>query len=100
VADSTGRPKALTTQEIETRLATLDGWKLEDGKLHREFRFESFVEAFGFMSRSALIAEKMDHHPEWSNVYSRVRVDLTTHDADGVTELDFSLAMAMNALAS
>ena len=100
MADSTGRPQALTTQEIETRLATLEGWKLEDGKLHREFRFENFVEAFGFMSRSALIAEKMDHHPEWSNVYSRVRVDLTTHDADGVTELDFSLAMAMNELAS
>lgn len=91
------RPKALETPEIEARLAELDGWTLENGKLHRDFRFASFVEAFGFMTRVALVAEKMDHHPEWSNVYDRVSVDLTTHDAGGITELDFRLAAAMDA---
>lgn len=91
------RPKALEAPEIEARLAELDGWTLENGKLHRDFRFASFVEAFGFMTRVALVAEKMDHHPEWSNVYDRVSVDLTTHDAGGITELDFRLAAAMDA---
>ena len=90
------RPKALEIAEIEAKLANLDGWALIDGKLHREFQFANFVEAFGFMASTALVAEKMDHHPEWSNVYNRVRVDLTTHDADGITELDFELAAAMN----
>lgn len=93
------RPRSLTGPEIESRLDLLDGWSLEDGKLHRVFAFESFVEAFGFMTRAALIAEKMDHHPEWSNVYSRVEVSLTTHDAGGVTELDFRLACAMDSIA-
>ena len=92
------RPKALETAEIEARLADLDGWGIEGGKLRREFRFANFVEAFGFMSSVALVAEKMDHHPEWSNVYATVVVDLTTHDAGGLTELDFDLAAAMNAL--
>lgn len=91
------RPKALETPEIETKLANLDGWTLVDGKLHRDFQFANFVEAFGFMTSVALVAEKMDHHPEWSNVYDRVGVDLTTHDAGGITELDFFLAAAMNA---
>ena len=90
------RPKALSTEEVQTRLRSLEGWTLTEGKLHREFRFANFVEAFGFMSQVALFAEKMDHHPEWSNVYNRVDVDLTTHDAGGVTELDFELAGHMN----
>ena len=93
------RPGALDAAEVESRLAELEGWALEGGKLHREFRFAGFVEAFGFMSSVALVAEKMDHHPEWSNVYSTVVVDLTTHDAGGITTLDFELAAAMNALA-
>ncbi|MCR9095839.1 MAG: 4a-hydroxytetrahydrobiopterin dehydratase [bacterium] len=93
------RPKALETPEIEAKLADLEGWSLEDGKLHRSFRFANFVEAFGFMASVALVAEKMDHHPEWSNVYDRVEVDLTTHDAGGITVLDFELAVAMNAAA-
>ena len=92
------RPKALAASEIEARLAELDGWSLEAGKLHREFRFADFSAAFGFMTRVALVAEKLDHHPEWSNVYSTVVVDLTTHDAGGVTELDFRLAAAMATL--
>jgi 4a-hydroxytetrahydrobiopterin dehydratase len=75
------------------------GWEVVDGKLHREFRFRDFVEAFGFMSRCALVAEKMDHHPEWSNVWNRVTVDLVTHDAGGITDLDRQLASTMNELA-
>lgn len=90
------RPKALETAEIEAKMADLKGWVLEGGKLHREFQFANFVEAFGFMASVALVAEKMDHHPEWSNVYGRVSVDLTTHDAGGLTALDFALAAAMN----
>lgn len=92
------RPKSLSNDEIESRLASLDGWALEDGKIRRQFQFSNFIEAFGFMTRVALVAEKMDHHPEWSNVYNRVQVALTTHDAGGVTELDFALALAMNTL--
>ena len=94
------RPKALSADETNTRLAALDGWALENGKLHREFVFANFIEAFGFMASAALVAEKMDHHPEWSNVYNRVTVDLTTHDADGVTELDFELVAAMDTASS
>ena len=93
------RPKALETAEIEAKMADLKGWGLKGGKLHREFQFANFVEAFGFMASVALVAEKMDHHPEWSNVYGRVSVDLTTHDAGGITTLDFELAEAMNATA-
>ena len=90
------RPKALSPEDVESRLTELAGWSLENGKLHREFTFANFVEAFGFMTRVALVAEKMDHHPEWSNVYNRVAVDLTTHDAGGLTTLDFELAAFMN----
>ena len=90
------RPKALETAEIEVKLADLKGWALEGGKLHREFQFANFVEAFGFMASVALVAEKMDHHPEWSNVYGRVSIDLTTHDAGGLTTLDFAPAAAMD----
>jgi 4a-hydroxytetrahydrobiopterin dehydratase len=97
---SSGRPAALAPKEVELRLASIDGWQLEAGKLRREFQFANFIEAFGFMTRIAMIAEKMDHHPEWSNVYNRVKVDLTTHDAGGVTELDFALAAAMNSAAN
>ena len=75
------------------------GWEVVDGKLHREFSFADFVEAFGFMSRCALVAEKMDHHPEWSNVWNRVTVDLVSHDAGGITDRDVTLAARMNELA-
>ena len=90
------RPRALSAQEITDRLEALEGWSVENGKLHRSFSFSDFTEAFAFMTRAALHAEKMDHHPEWSNVYNRVEVDLTTHDAGGITELDFALAKVMN----
>lgn len=91
--------KKLTTEEINSRLQDLAGWDLDDGKLHRKFQFADFVTAFGFMSRAALIAEKMDHHPEWLNVYNRVEVHLSTHDVGGISEWDFTLAAAMNKLA-
>ena len=85
--------------EIERRLRGLNGWSLVAGKLRREYRFPSFVEAFGFMSSAALVAEAMNHHPEWFNVYGRVRIDLTTHDAGGITEKDFSLAARFEEIA-
>ena len=75
-------------------------WALVEGKLQREFTFENFSQAFGFMARSALVAESLDHHPEWFNVYNRVEVKLTTHDAGGLTSLDFDLAAEMDAIAS
>jgi 4a-hydroxytetrahydrobiopterin dehydratase len=80
-------------------LAALPGWSIENGKLHREFRFPDFVRAFSFMSAVALVAEKRDHHPEWFNVYGRVVVDLITHDAGGITRNDVELARKMNELA-
>ena len=88
---------ALTDAEIASQLATVPGWTLVAGKLHREYLHASFVEAFGFMTRVALIAERMGHHPEWFNVYNKVIVDLTTHDAGGISALDFELARAMDA---
>ncbi len=91
--------KKLTNSEIEAHLEGVAGWSVEDGKLHKEFQFESFVEAFGFMTSLALIAESMNHHPEWFNVYSTVRVDLNTHDVGGISQLDFDLAEKMDALA-
>ena len=93
------RPGTLTPEALERGLAALPGWTLEAGKLHRELRFSSFVEAFGFMSSVALVAEQLNHHPEWTNVYDRVAVDLTTHDVGGLTELDLTLAGRMNELA-
>ena len=79
-------------------LATLDGWTEVDGRdaIQKTFQFANFNEAFGFMARTALMAEKMDHHPEWFNVYNRVEVTLATHDAGGVTELDTKLGTFMD----
>ena len=80
--------KKLSDTEIQKNLEKLNGWTIEDGKLHKEFKFDNFVTAFGFMTQLALIAESMNHHPEWFNVYNRVTIDMMTHDADGITELD------------
>lgn len=93
------RPKRLDEDAVRERLERLPGWRVEDGKLHRDFEFADFNEAFGFMARAALHAESMNHHPEWFNVYKKVSVDLATHDAGGITELDFELAGKLNALA-
>jgi 4a-hydroxytetrahydrobiopterin dehydratase len=90
----------LDADEIARRLAQLPGWVVADGKLHRAYQFADFVEAFGFMASVALIAERMNHHPEWQNVWNAVRVDLTTHDAGGITAKDFDLAAAMERLAA
>lgn len=81
--------------EVSKRLADLPGWELREGKLARDFQFADFKAAFAFMTLSALQAEQMNHHPEWFNVYNRVSVELTTHDAGGITDLDFTLAAAM-----
>ncbi len=94
----------LSADEQQSRLAETPGWTLEDPPgdtaITRTFTFDSFVVAFGFMTSAAIVAEKMNHHPEWSNVYNRVTVRLTTHDAGGLTAQDFDLASKMNALAS
>jgi 4a-hydroxytetrahydrobiopterin dehydratase len=82
----------LPEADIATRLSEVPGWEIVDGKLQKSFTFSSFVTAFGFISSVALLAEAMNHHPEWSNVYNRVTIALTTHDAGGISRLDFSLA--------
>ena len=90
----------LDDAQIAAALEQLPSWQLVAGKLHRDFKFADFVSAFGFMTQAAIVAEAMDHHPEWFNVYSRVSVDLTTHDVGGLTQLDVQLAMRMNAIAA
>ena len=88
----------LTEMQVSEAVSSLAGWELLDGKLHREFQFRNFVEAFGFMSRVALVAEKMNHHPEWFNVWNTVRIDLSTHDVGGLSSRDVELAKAISAL--
>ncbi|TFG85164.1 MAG: 4a-hydroxytetrahydrobiopterin dehydratase [Chromatiales bacterium] len=92
-------PAPLSDTEIKAALSTLPSWTLKGDKLHREYKFADFVTAFGFMSSVALVAQGMDHHPEWFNVWNVVRVDLATHDAGGITSLDVELAQAMEELA-
>ena len=95
-------PEKLTGGARKSALAKLAGWSEVKGRdaISRKFTFKDFNEAFGFMARAALIAEKMDHHPEWRNVYKTVEVVLSTHDAGGVTARDIDLAKAMNGVAS
>ena len=88
----------LTTSEIQVGLKDLPGWELKAGKLHRELKFKDFVQAFGFMTQAAILAQQMDHHPEWSNVYSRVTIDLATHTVDGISQNDLELAGKINEL--
>lgn len=91
----------LSDDDIQKRLASLGGgFRYESGKLVKRFQFDGFVNAFGWMASVALVAEKLDHHPDWKNVYNRVDVELFTHDAGGVTARDFDLAEKMNELAS
>ncbi|MGR3783953.1 MAG: 4a-hydroxytetrahydrobiopterin dehydratase [Albimonas sp.] len=96
-------PAKLDPDTRETTLATLfdGGWSLVEGRdaLHKVFKFEDFSEAFGWMTRVALLAEKMDHHPEWSNVYRTVEVTLTSHDVGGLSERDVKMAQAIDAMA-
>jgi 4a-hydroxytetrahydrobiopterin dehydratase len=88
-----------TESEIAEALQTLPGWAVVDGKLHKQYTFPDFVHAFGFMATSAIAIERMNHHPEWFNVYSKVVVDLTTHDAGGISSKDFKLAALLDSIA-
>jgi 4a-hydroxytetrahydrobiopterin dehydratase len=92
-------PAPVSSEALDAFLAAHPEWSIVDGKLHRELAFPNFIEAFGFMTRAAIVAQSMDHHPEWSNVYSTVVVDLVTHSAGGITESDLTLASALDELA-
>lgn len=89
-------PALLDDVAIDAALAALPGWTRDGDALVRDYRFKDFAEAFGFMARVALLAEKADHHPEWSNVYNKVSIRLTTHDASGITNRDTALAAAID----
>lgn len=93
-------PEKYTEEQLSEALTTLnqdleEKWEIVDGKLTKTFKFKSFIRAFGWMSQIAMWAEKLNHHPEWFNVYNRVKVELTTHDAGGISELDFKMAGKM-----
>lgn len=89
----------LSSSEIETRLSDLPDWKLSDNQLVRDFEFKSFTEAFGFMAAVACVAERLFHHPDWSNVYNKVTIAITTHSEGGITELDFEFVSKVDELA-
>jgi len=89
----------LDESDLKSALSKLPGWTLAQGKLHREYKFADFAHAFGFMATSAIAIEKMDHHPEWFNVYNKVVVDLTTHDAGGISAKDVELAKLLDRFA-
>ena len=91
--------RKLTESEVQEALKGLDGWTIEGGKLHKQYQFKNFVEAFGFMASAALVAESMNHHPEWFNVYHKVVVDLVTHSVGAVSNFDVELARMMETLA-
>ena len=88
--------KKLTEEDIKLNLSELNGWEIKDKKLHKLFKFKTFNQAFSFMTGVAMICEKINHHPEWSNVYGNVDACLTTHRVAGITELDFKLAQEMD----
>ena len=91
--------KKMKKTEVAVLLKQLPGWSVKGGKLHREYKFADFPHAFGMMATAAPAIEKMNHHPEWSNVYNQVTVDLTTHDAGGITDKDFDLAILLEGIA-
>jgi len=88
----------LSPDQIKNNLKDLPGWEVNEGKLYKEFLFDDFNQAFGFMTRAAMNIEKMNHHPEWFNVYNKLIVKLTTHDAGGITENDIRLAKILNSI--
>lgn len=90
--------KKLSNEEIQGALAKASGWSVVNGKLHREFQCKDFVAAFGNMTRVALVAEAMNHHPEWFNVWNKVVIDLTTHSVKGISDYDFTLAEKITAI--
>lgn len=88
----------LSAESIDYELKNLKGWTVVNNKIHKEFEFDDFNQAFGFMTRAAMHIEKMNHHPEWFNVYNKIVIDLTTHDAGGITHNDINLAKILNSL--
>jgi len=88
----------LSQLEIDEEMENLPGWSIINQKLHKEFKFESFNQAFGFMTRAAKEIEKMNHHPEWFNVYNKITIELMTHDAGGITKNDINLAKILDSL--
>jgi 4a-hydroxytetrahydrobiopterin dehydratase len=91
--------KKLTKDKIAAAVGRLPGWSVKGGKLHREYKFPDFAHAMGFMMTAAPAIERLDHHPEWANVYNRVTIDLTTHDAGGITQKDCDLAALLEGIA-
>jgi 4a-hydroxytetrahydrobiopterin dehydratase len=92
--------RKLSNHEIEEEVTKLLGWKLVNGKLNKSFEFKDFIEAFGFMTKVAMQAEKLNHHPEWFNVYNIVKIDLVTHDLNGISTYDIKLANMINKIQS
>ena len=90
----------LSNKQLNECLEDLDGWSIENEKLSKTFKFSSFIQAFGFMTQVAITSETMDHHPEWSNVYNRVEINLVTHSEGGITKLDIELAMKVDSISS
>jgi len=93
-------PRRLDDAQVDEGLTTLPGWRREKDALRQKFTFTDFSEAFGFMSRVALLAEKQEHHPEWQNVYNKVEIALSTHDCNGISDRDLTLAAAISKLVS
>ncbi len=89
----------LSQADIGEELESLPGWSVVNEKLHKEFQFDDFNQAFGFMTRAAMEIEKMNHHPEWFNVYNKITIELTTHDAGGITKNDVNMARILDSLA-
>lgn len=96
--DQQKKPRKLSESEIELAISDLRVWVVKNSKLHRSFEFKNFVEAFAFMTEIALQAEKMEHHPEWFNVYNKVTIDLMTHDVSGISDRDIKLAKMINSI--
>jgi 4a-hydroxytetrahydrobiopterin dehydratase len=90
----------LSDQDLASALSSAPDWTVQDGKLHRDLKFRDFIHAFGFMATAAIAIEKRDHHPEWSNVYNRVSIDLVTHDSGGITQADIDLAVVLDQIAA
>jgi|TARA_B110000259_G_scaffold47278_1_gene55068 4a-hydroxytetrahydrobiopterin dehydratase len=90
----------LSNKQLNECLEDLDGWSIENEKLSKTFKFSSFIQAFGFMTQVAITSETMDHHPEWSNVYNRVEINLVTHSEGGITKLDIELAIKIDSISS
>ncbi len=88
----------LSIEEVNEKIKILSGWTVNNNGIEKKFQFKDFIEAFAFMTRVAMYAEKANHHPEWSNVYNTVNIRLSTHDAGGITDKDFALAKKIDAI--